>query len=318
MEIPDVKEKWTSKINTVTLGATKEDGGTRGKKVTVGGATTLPFMIFEGEMPNKPVIAGFISDTAPDWPEVIKEAIGKEINSPVEWAQKCASEYGVDLISLKMIGADPAGKDASPADCAKVVEDVLKAVDVPLIIWGCGDEEKDNSILPECSQAAKGENCLIGSAKETNYMTIVAICNADKHKIISEAPVDINIAKQVNILLQDADYDLNDVVMFQTTAALGYGFDYVYTIIERCRTAGLKGDNLMTSPQICDIAGETYRVKEAVADDDILPGWGKLAKRGPMWEAACAEGYLQAGADILIMAHPDAVKSIQNTISRLM
>ena len=318
MEIPDVKEKWTSKINTVTLGATKEDGGTRGKKVTVGGATTLPFMIFEGEMPNKPVIAGFISDTAPDWPEVIKEAIGKEINSPVEWAQKCASEYGVDLISLKMIGADPAGKDASPADCAKVVEDVLKAVDVPLIIWGCGDEEKDNSVLPECSQAAKGENCLIGSAKETNYMTIVAICNADKHKIISEAPVDINIAKQVNILLQDADYDLNDVVMFQTTAALGYGFDYVYTIIERCRTAGLKGDNLMTSPQICDIAGETYRVKEAVVDDDILPGWGKLAKRGPMWEAACAEGYLQAGADILIMAHPDAVKSIQNTISRLM
>ena len=318
MEIPDVKEKWTSKINTVTLGATKENGGTRGKTVTVGGATTLPFMTFEGEMPNKPVIAGFISDTAPDWPEVIKEAIGKEINSPVEWAQKCASEYGVDLISLKMIGADPAGKDASPADCAKVVEDVLKAVDVPLIIWGCGDEEKDNSILPECSQAAKGENCLIGSAKESNYMTIVAICNADKHKIISEAPVDINIAKQVNILLQDADYNLNDVVMFQTTAALGYGFDYVYTIIERCRTAGLKGDNLMTSPQICDIAGETYRVKEAVADDDILPGWGKLAKRGPMWEAACAEGYLQAGADILIMAHPDAVKSIQNTISRLM
>ena len=318
MEIPDVKEKWTSKINTVTLGATKEDGGTRGKKVTVGGATTLPFMIFEGEMPNKPVIAGFISDTAPDWPEVIKEAIGKEINSPVEWAQKCVSEYGVDLISLKMIGADPAGKDASPADCAKVVEDVLKAVDVPLIIWGCGDEEKDNSILPECSQAAKGENCLIGSAKESNYMTIVAICNADKHKIISEAPVDINIAKQVNILLQDADYDSNDVVMFQTTAALGYGFDYVYTIIERCRTAGLKGDNLMASPQICDIAGETYRVKEAVADDDILPGWGKLAKRGPMWEAACAEGYLQAGADILIMAHPDAVKTIQNTISRLM
>ncbi|MCK4804036.1 MAG: acetyl-CoA decarbonylase/synthase complex subunit delta [Spirochaetes bacterium] len=318
MEIPDVKEKWTSKINTVTLGATKEDGGTRGKTVTVGGATTLPFMTSEGEMPNKPVIAGFVSDTAPDWPEVIKEAIGKEINSPAEWAQKCVSEYGVDLISMKMIGADPAGKDASPAECAKAVEEVLKAVDVPLIIWGCGDDEKDNSVLPECSQAAKGENCLIGSAKETNYMTIVAICNADKHKIISEAPVDINIAKQVNILLQDADFDSNDVVMFQTTAALGYGFDYVYTIIERCRTAGLKGDNLMTSPQICDIAGETYRVKEAVADDDILPGWGKLARRGPMWEAACAEGYLQAGADILIMAHPDAVKSIQNTISKLM
>ncbi len=318
MEIPDVKEKWTSKINVVTLGATKPQGGTRSKTVTVGGETTLPFITFEGEIPYNPVISGFVADTVPDWPEVIKNAIGKEINSPVEWAQKSVQEYGVDLISLKMIGADPAGKDASPSDCAKVVEQVLKAVDVPLIIWGCGDDEKDNHVLPECSQAAKGENCLIGSAKESNYMTIVAICKADKHKIISEAPVDINIGKQVNILLQDADFDLKDVVMFQTTAALGYGFDYVYTIIERGRIAGLKGDNLMAAPQICDVAGETYRVKEAFSDDDVLPGWGKLEKRGPMWEAACAEGYLQAGADILIMTHPEAIKSVQNTIKSLM
>ncbi len=317
MEIPDVKEKWTSKINEVTLGATKEQGGTRGKTVSVGGETTLPFMTTEGEIPNKPVIAGYISDTPPDWPDTIKNAIGKEINSPVEWAQKNVQENGADLISLKLLGADTAVNDASPSDCAKVVQDVLKAVDVPLILWGCGDEEKDNLVLPECSQAAKGENCLIGSAKETNYMTIVAICKADKHKIISEAPVDINLGKQINILLQDADYDLKDVVMFQVTAALGYGFDYVYTIIERCRNAGLKGDTLMAAPQICDVAGETYRVKEAVADDDILPGWGKLEKRGPLWEATCAEGYLQAGADIFIMAHPEAIKSVQHTISRL-
>jgi acetyl-CoA decarbonylase/synthase complex subunit delta len=314
MEIPDVKEKWTSRINTVTIGATKEQGGTRGKTVTVGGATTLPFLTFEGELPNKTVIAGFIADIAPDWPEQITKAIGREINSPAEWAQKNVEEYGVDLISIKLLGADPAGKDASPSECAKAIETVLKAVDVPLIIWGCGDDEKDNHVLPECSQAGKGENCVIGSAKESNYMTIVAICKADKHKIISEAPVDINIGKQVNILLQDADYDLKDVIMFQTTAALGYGYDYVYTIIERCRNAGLKGDELMAAPQICDVAGETYRVKEAVADDDILPGWGKLEKRGPMWEAACAEGYMHAGADILIMAHPDAIKSVQKTI----
>ncbi len=314
MEIPDVKEKWTSRINTVTIGATKEQGGTRGKPVTVGGSSTLPFMNFEGELPNKPVIAGFISDVVPDWPEAILNGIGKEVNSPVEWAQKNIEQFRADLLSIKLIGADPAGKNKSPEECAKVVEQVLKAVDVPLVIWGCGDDEKDNHVLPDCSQVAKGENCLIGSAKESNYMTIVAICKADKHKIISEAPVDINIGKQVNILLQDAGYNLKDVVMYQTTAALGYGFDYVFTIIERCRIAGLKGDNLMAAPQICDVAGETYRVKEAVVDDDILPGWGKLEKRGPMWEAACAEGYLQAGADILIMAHPAAIKSIQKTI----
>jgi acetyl-CoA decarbonylase/synthase complex subunit delta len=146
-------------------------------------------------------------------------------------------------------------------------------------------------------------------------MTVVAICKADKHKIISEAPVDINIGKQVNILLQDAGYDLKDVVMYQTTGALGYGFDYVYTILERGRIAGLKGDNLMAMPQICDVAGETYRVKEAIADEDILPGWGKVDKRGTLWEAVCAGVYMQAGADILVLAHPDSIKTIQDTIA---
>jgi len=316
MQIPDVSEKWTAQINTVTIGATADEGGTRAKTVTVGGQTTLPFLTFEGEVPNKPVIAGFVADTPPAWPDVLIDAIGKEIHSPAEWAQKCVQEYGVDLISLKMVGANPAGKDASPEDCAKVVEDVLKTVDVPLIIWGCGDDEKDNVVMPECSQAAKGENCLIGSAKESNYRTVVAICKSDKHKIIAEAPVDINIGKQVNILLQDAGFGLHDVVMFQTTAALGYGFDYVYTILERCRIAGLKGDKLMALPQICDVGGEVWRIKETAVDDDVLPGWGKLAKRGPMWEASCASVYLQAGADILIMAHPEAIKNVQATIAQ--
>ena len=316
MQIPDVSEKWTAPINTVTIGATKDQGGTRAKTVTVGGQTTLPFLTFEGELPHKPVIAGFVADTPPDWPDVLKQAIGKEIESPTEWAQKCVQEYKVDLISLKLIGAAPAGKDASPEACAKVVEDVLKAVDVPLVLWGCGDDEKDNLVLPDCSQAARGENCLIGSAKETNYRTVVAICKSDKHKIIAEAPVDINIGKQVNILLQDAGFDLKDVVMFQTTAALGYGFDYVYTILERARVAGLKGDKLMACPQICDVGGEVWRIKEAVVDEDVLPGWGKLAKRGPMWEATCASVYLQAGADILIMAHPEAIKNVQATIQQ--
>jgi len=317
MQIPDVKEKWTGKINEVTLGATREEGGTRGKKITIGGQTTLPYLSSEGEIPNKPVIAGFVADVVPDWPEEVIKAIGGEVNSPVEWAQKNVQEFGVNLISLKLIGADPAGKNAPPDACAKVVQDVLKAVDVPLVIWGCGDEEKDNHILPECSQAAKGENCLIGSARESNYMTVVAICKADKHKIISEAPVDINIGKQVNILLQDAGFDLKGVIMYQTTAALGYGFDYVYTILERARIAGLKGDNLMAAPQICDVAGETYRVKEAIADEDTLPGWGALEKRAPMWEAVCAGVYLQAGADILVMAHPLAINNIKQLIETI-
>jgi acetyl-CoA decarbonylase/synthase, CODH/ACS complex subunit delta len=317
MQLPDVKEQWTTSISTVTIGATKEQGGTRGKTVTVGGQTTLPYLNFEGKVPHKPVIAGYIADIVPDWPDVLKNAIGKEINSPVEWARKCVKEFGVDLIGLSLIGADPSGANKSAADCARVVESVLKAVDVPLIIRGCNDEEKDNEVLQMCSQAARGENCLIGPAKEKNYRTIVAICKSDNHKIIAEAPVDINIAKQVNILLQDSGFDLNNVVMCQTTAALGYGLDYVYTILERGRITGLKGDKLMAMPQLCDVGGETWRVKEAVADEDVLPGWGALAKRGPMWESTCAAAYLQAGADILIMAHPAAIATIRTLIQKL-
>ncbi|MFH1730972.1 MAG: acetyl-CoA decarbonylase/synthase complex subunit delta [Planctomycetota bacterium] len=318
MEIADVKEKWTNRINEVTIGATPEQGGTRGSTVTVGGETTLPCLTFEGQIPNRPIIAGIVVDVVPDWPDVLKSAIGGEINSPAEWAQKCAQEFKVDAVSLKLLGPEPAGRNLSAADAAKTVEAVLKAVDVPLIIWGCGDEEKDNEVLLECSQAAKGENCLIGPCTESNYRTLGAIGKADKHKLIAEAPVDINIAKQVNILLQDIDFSLEDVVMCQVTAALGYGFDYVYTIFERVRTAGLKGDKMMALPQIANVGWEVWKVKEATADEDVLPGWGKLEERGPRWEATTAAGYLQAGADILALAHPGAVAITRETIDELM
>jgi len=318
MEIVDIKEKWTNPIRTVTIGATKEAGGTRGQTVTVGGETTLPFLTFEGEIPYRPAIAGIVTDVVPDWPDVLTDAIGKEINSPAEWAQKCVEEYKVDLISLKLIGADPAGAARSADEEAKVVKAVLEAVDVPLIFWGCDDEETDNVVLLECSHAAKGECCLIGSAKETNYRTLGAIGTADKHKVIAEAPVDINIAKQVNILLQDAGFKLDDVVMCQTTAALGYGFDYVYTIFERVRIAGLKGDQLMALPQIANVGWEAWKVKEAIQDEDILPGWGKLSSRGPLWEMTTATGYLQAGADILTLAHPQSIAVMRETIDELM
>ncbi len=318
MELVDVKEKWANRISTVTIGATAAEGGTRGSTVTVGGETTLPLLTFEGEIPHRPVIAGIVTDVVPDWPDVLKDAIGEVINSPADWAKKCVEEFKVDLISLKLIGADPAGAKRSPAEAAETVKAVLEAVDVPLIFWGCGDEETDSTVLPECSQAARGENCLIGSATETNYRTLGAIGTADKHKVIAEAPVDINIGKQVNILLQDAGFSLEDTVMCQTTAALGYGFDYVYTIFERVRIAGLKGDKLMALPQIANVGWEVWKVKEAIQDDDILPGWGKLAMRGPLWEATSATGYLQAGADILTLAHPQSIALVRNAIDEFM
>lgn len=317
MDLPDLTENWSGRIHEVTIGATREQGGTRSRGVTVGGQTTLPFLTIEGNIPNPPVIAGYVADMVPEWPEFLKNAIGKEIASPAEWAQKAVEVFGVDLINLKLLSADPALDNAPPEACAGVVEDILKTVDVPLIIWGCGDDEKDNLVLPECSRAAAGENCLIGSAKESNYRTIAAICKADNHKIISEVPVDINIGKQVNILLQDSGFELSDIVMYQITAALGYGLDYVYSILERAKIAALKGDKLMATPQICDVAGETYRVKEAVVDETALPGWGDMAKRGLLWEAVCATNYLAAGGDILILAHPRAIEMTRTALKDL-
>ena len=318
MEIVDVKEKWTNAINTVTIGATKEDGGTRGRTVTVGGETTLPCLTFEGAIPHRPVVAGQMADVVPDWPDMLKGAIGDAINAPAEWAQKLVEECKVDLISLKLVGADPGGAARSPGECAQTVKAVLEAVDVPLVFWGCDDEETDNAVLMECSQAARGEKCLVGSATESNYRTLGAIGTADKHKIIAEAPVDINIGKQVNILLQDAGFPLDDVVMCQTTAALGYGFDYVYTIFERVRIAGLKGDKLMALPQIANVGWEVWKVKEAIQDEDLLPGWGSLADRGPLWETTTATGYLQAGADIVTLAHPTSIAAARDYIDELM
>lgn len=319
MEIVDVKEKWTNQINTITIGATPAEGGTRAKTVTVGGETTLPYLTFEGEIPHRPVVAGIVVDVVPeDWPDMLKKAIGDVIASPAEWAQKCVAEFGVDLISLKLLGPDPVGRNLSAAAAAQTVRDVLDAVDVPLIIWGCEDEEKDNEVLPECSQAARGERCLLGAATETNYRTMGAIGHADKHLLIGEAPVDINIGKQVNILLQDAGFSLEDIVMCQSTAALGYGFDYVYTIFERVRIAGLKGDKLMALPQLANVGWEVWKVKEAIVEEDVLPGWGKLAVRGPNWETTTAAGYLQAGADIVTLAHPDSIAVTRELIDELM
>lgn len=319
MEVADTTTKWSNQINSLTIGATSAEGGTRSDTVTVGGETTLPFMIGEGEMPNSPVVAGTVVDVVPeDWPDILTRAVGPEINDPAEWARKSVEQFGVELISLKLAGPDPAGENRSADEAAETVRAVLDAVDVPLIIWGCGDEEKDNLVLPECSQAAKGEHCLIGSATETNYRTLGAIGKADNHTLIAEAPVDINIGKQVNILLQDTGFDLDDIMMCQVTAALGYGFDYVYTIFERVRIAGLRGDKLMALPQIANVGWEVWKIKEAVADEDVLPGWGKLEKRGPAWEAATAAGYLQAGADIVTLSHPDAIAATTTLIGKLM
>jgi acetyl-CoA decarbonylase/synthase complex subunit delta len=314
-----VKERWSNAINTVTIGASKEEGGSRTSKITLGGESTLPFLFDEGQMPNPPVIAMEILDIEPkDWPQVLKEPLKDVLSSPAEWARKCVNEYKAELLCLKLQGIHPDFGNASSEQAAQTVKSVLEATGVPLIVLGCGNDEKDNAVLPKCAEAAKGENCLFGDATEDSYKTLTAACLADGHNIIGESPIDINIAKQVNILISDMGFDTNKIVINPTIGALGYGLEYAYSIMERARLAALMGDKMLAMPFICFVGQEAWRAKEAKGLQTEHPEWGPEAERGPIWEATTATSVLLSGADILIMRHPKAVEIVRKTIERLM
>jgi acetyl-CoA decarbonylase/synthase complex subunit delta len=319
MEIPDVKKSWESKISEVRIGATEEEGGTRSDVVTIGGETALPFLHFEGSIPHRPVIAMEVWDVPPeDWPSVARQPFEDVMNDPVEWASKCEEEFDIDLLCLKLQGCDPYGEDKSPDEAAKVVERVLENTSLPLIIWGSGEDEKDNEVFTKVSPVAADENCLLGTITEDNYRTLSALSQADGHKVVAESPVDINIAKQVNTLALDAGFDLENLVIFPDSPALGYGIEYVYSIMERTRLAGLKGDKLMGQPILANVGGEVWGTKEAQVPEEEMPEWGDHRKRGPAWEATTAFTYLQAGTDLVILRHPKAVEETRMTIERLM
>ncbi|OGV65853.1 MAG: acetyl-CoA decarbonylase/synthase complex subunit delta [Lentisphaerae bacterium RIFOXYC12_FULL_60_16] len=316
--LADAKEKWAGAVNTLTLGATAGEGGTRTSTVTVGGGTGVPFMRFDGATPHPPVVAIEIWDREPDdWPAALTAAWGKAVKSPADWARKAVEEAGADLICLKLAGTHPDTGDRSPAEAAAVVRSVLKAVGVPLVIWGCDSEAKDNEVLPSCSQAAAGERCLLGAATEDNYKTLVAACQADGHALIGLSPIDINIAKQVNILISEMGFPLDRIVMYQTTGALGYGLEYTYSIQERGRLAALGGDKMMAMPVICMVGQEAWRAKESKATTEEQPTWGDPALRGMLWELSTAVTLLQAGSDIMVMRHPQAALGLKDMIKRL-
>jgi acetyl-CoA decarbonylase/synthase complex subunit delta len=317
MPLPDATERWTGQINTVTLGATPEQGGTRSHTVTIGGHTTLPFLDFEGQS-NPPLVAIEVHDVAPQgWPELLAEHYRDVWDDPVAWARKCVEEIGADLICLHLVSASPDQGARSPQECRDTALAVAEAISVPLIIWGCDEEREDNEMIPVVSNALAGENCLIGMATEDNYKTVTVSCLADQHAVLALSQLDINIAKQVNILVADMGFPVDRIVMFPTTAGLGYGFEYAYSIHERSRLAALGGDRMMTAPVLCDIGTEAWKVHEVMDSEEERPDWGALRERAPLWEATMATALLQSGADILLMRHPKAVATVKQHIQDL-
>jgi len=310
VEIPI--EKWTGKVKEVKLG-----GGGR-KEVVVGGETTLPFLTFEGSIPNPPKIAIEVHDKEPSgWASPLLAAWGDAVKDPAAWAKK-AVECGADIIALKLLSAHPEGGNTGAAEAKAAVDKVLSAVDLPLIVIGPGVAEKDNEVLTAASEAAKGQRIVLGNCEEKNYRTIAAVCISDGQIAIAKTPLDINLCKQLNIMLSDLGVQMDSILMDPDTGALGYGIEYGYSINERLRLAALGGDAMTAFPIINHAGGETWRQKEARASEGVPAAWGDLEERAVIWEEVTASSVINAGCDIVVMCHPKAIERVRSTIDKLM
>jgi acetyl-CoA decarbonylase/synthase, CODH/ACS complex subunit delta len=309
MAIQLIQEKWSGSVSEITIGATKEEGGSRAFKVKIGGERSLPFLFKEGVIPNKPYPVFEVWDIYPkDWPKELIRIFGDVLSDPFLWADKCIKEYNAKIICLRLKGAHPELGNKDLSEEVSLIKGFLSKFDLPLIILGCGDDEKDNFLLPACSEAAKNERCLIGNATQNNYKAVTAGVLAGGHSLIAESPIDINIAKQLNILISDMGMPLERIVIDPTIGALGYGLEYAYSIMERARLAALSGDKTLFSPFLCLVGQEAWRAKEAKVED---------LRQGIMWEILTALALVQAGANLLVMRHPIAVKEIEKYINSL-
>ncbi len=313
------KEKCETPIAKVKLGATKAEGGSRGKSYTVGGATCMPFHLWEGQMPYRPLIAMEVLDVVSDkFPTGLRNVYGDLLNNPVEMAKVLVDKYGADLISVRLEGTHPEKGNRSADDAVKLVKSVLSAVDVPLIITGHNNFDKNNEVFKAVAQACAGENLLFNWVEQDNYRTIAGAAIAYGHSIVSQSPIDVNIGKQLNILLTNMDVKPEQIMMDPITGATGYGIEYTYSVMERIRLTALGGDKMLAQPIIVAPGQEVAKTKEAKASEKDFPVWGDLAKRAAAWELSTAINLLYAGADVLIMYHPEAAAATKKTIIELM
>jgi len=306
------KETYSGKVYEVSIGAEKV--------VNFGGEAILPFLSFDGAMKNRPLIAYEVQDIPPDdWPETIKKVYEGVSDNPVTWAKYCQDTLGAKAIALRLLGTHPDRLNTSPENAAKTVKDVLSAVNVPLIILGSNNADKDASVLAAAAEAAKDRNCIIGKAQEANYKTIVAAAMANNHKLIAMSDLDINLSKQLNILITQMGFDKERLITDPMCSALGYGLDYTYSVMERIRLAALtQNDTTMQQPILGDVGMYVWKTKETQAPESDLPLWGSLEDRAVAWEAVTASAFMFAGAELLIMRHPKAVEALEKLIDELM
>lgn len=310
-EVP--KRDYTGKIKEITLG--------RGDKaVKVGGESSFPLYLFEGEMANPPRIAMEVYDCPPEeWAAAALEPFEDVKDDPVAWAKKCVEQYGAEMIALQLKSTDPNGLNRSADEAAEVVKKVADAVDVPLAVWGCDNDEKDAEVLRKVSEVCEGKQLVIGPVVEGNYKQLGAGALAYHHTAIASTPIDINLAKQLNILLGNLGVPERQIIIDPTTGGLGYGIEYTYSIMERIRMAALtQEDEKLQLPMLCNMAREVWKTKEAKLPQEEAPLLGDPKNRAVMMEAVTAVLLLLAGADVLVMRHPDAVRLVRSFTNDLM
>ncbi|MFC1928181.1 acetyl-CoA decarbonylase/synthase complex subunit delta [Chloroflexota bacterium] len=309
-EIP--KTSYSGKIKDITLG--KGD-----RSVVIGGETCYPFYLFEGEMPHLPKIAMEVWDCPPEeWAEAALEPFAGVTDDPVAWAKKCIDDYGAEMIALQLISTDPNGLDRGANEAAEVVKKVSDAIDVPLIVWGTANHEKDTEVLRSVSEICQGKNLIIGPVEEGDHKKIGASAIGYQHTVIASTPIDINLAKQLNILLGNLGVSDELLVVDPTVSSIGYGIEYCYSVMERMRMAALtQQDEKLQFPIICNLSKEVWKTKEAKLSEAEDPKLGDAKKRGVLLESMTAMCLLLAGADVLIMRHPEAIKLIREMIAEL-
>jgi len=300
VEIP--KKAYSGVIRGIDLGAGK----------IAGGESTMPYHMFEGEMANPPLVALEVNDVEPEeWADSLKEIYGDVWSDPVAWAKKCV-ELGADMIHLELIGTDPNGMDRPAAEAAEVVKSVVEAVDCPMAVWGTANHEKDVEVLKLIAEQNQGKGLLLGPVEEADHKQLGAAAIGFGHKVIGSSPIDVNLAKQVNILLGNLGVPDTGILIDPTVGGIGYGLEYTYSVMERCRLAALtQEDERLQFPLYCTIGREVWKTKEAKSSAEDWPELGDPKERGVVLEALTAATLLLAGANVMVLRHPRAMEMVR-------
>lgn len=307
-------ETYSGKIAEVKLGGTKGEGGTRGRSIVIGGETAPAFYTFEKPVLHPPVVTLDVFDMEVPLSKAVKMHVKDVIGDPAAWAKLAVEKFGADMVTVHLISIDPLLKDATPRDAVKTVEEIVQAVDVPLVIGGCGDPVKDANVFAEITETFAGERFLISSlTRDMDVERCAKFVKKNGHVALSFTPMDLNLARELNRRLYDF-LGREDIVMDLTTAALGYGLDYAFTNMERARIGGLMGDAELAHPMS---SGTTNAWAAREAWLKMGPEWEPRELRGPLWEVTTALTLLLAGVDLFMMMHPAAVKTLKDVTANL-